>query len=261
MDQGKKVKEISSWPEPDSIQGLAKEVVSVLGARPLPTQSVRMSVLDKLITHVLTRGLFDAERVASMLRAQRLGEPDVVDIYIPNAARRLGAMWTEDLIGFAEVSIGAARLQALAHEISSKRTIETAANAPQEISFLITALQGEDHTLGCVSVCTMLRRQGHHVDLRLGATPESLLAELSAQRHDAVLMSCSRPEGLASLSKLILDIRQRMVKAPVLAIGGVVLDHAGGEIESTGADLVTRDIKQVIKLAVSFRKSRISLVK
>ncbi|MGX9355957.1 cobalamin B12-binding domain-containing protein [Roseobacteraceae bacterium S113] len=256
-----KTREAADWPSLQSVEGLALEVVSLLKRQTRPYAKIRVSVLDKLITQILTRGLFDAERVAAMMRAQRLTDMETVDAYIPNAARRLGQLWSEDIVGFAEVSIGTARLQALAHEISGKWTLDAEGSMFRSADLTIATLQGEDHTLGAVTLCTLLRRKGHNVDLRLGVTPKALLAELKSGRQDALMLSCSRPEGLASLARVIQDARNHLEKTPVLAVGGVVLEHAADIKEQTGADLVTRDINQVLKLAMSRRKGRISVVR
>lgn len=260
MDRGIRQWKSDAWETPRNVQGLAQEVVALIGAKQAPQAKVRNSVLDLLITQVLTRGLFDVGRVAELMRDKRLTDVETVHAYIPAAARRLGQMWSEDILGFAEVSIGTARLQALAHEVSSHWAMETARDAPQELSMLIFTPHGEDHTLGAVTLCTLLRRRGHEVDLRLNATRGALLAEVVDRSHDVILASCSRPEGLASLRGLFKDIRTRVEQAPVLAVGGVVLDHASKIKEQTGADLATRDIHQVLKLAVSCRKGRISVV-
>lgn len=234
--------------------------MALIGSRQTPQAQVRVSVLELLITQILTRGLFDAARVAGLMRDQRLTDIETVNTYIPAAARRLGQMWSEDMVGFAEVSIGTARLQALAHEVSSHWAMETERDAPVDASLLLATMSGEDHMLGAVTLCTLLRRRGFHVDLRLGATAGTLMNEVQTSRHDVVMISCSRPEGLASLQHLFKDIRKRIDQPPVLAVGGVVLDHAKKVQEKTGADLATRDIHQVLKLAVSCRKGRISVV-
>ncbi|WP_425040018.1 cobalamin B12-binding domain-containing protein [Primorskyibacter sp. S187A] len=261
MDQRTKTKEAEGWPTAQTIQGLAREVVSRMGQQVQPSSAVRVSVLDKLVTQILTRGLFDAERIAAILRSQRLSDLETLHHYIPTAARRLGQMWSEDIIGFAEVSIGTARLQALAHEIASHGTMESDRAAPQDISILVVTDEAEDHSLGAVTLCTLLRRRGYNTHLRLGVNSNALVAEFKNTQHDVVMFSCSRPEGLASLARTIKDVRRRVGNATVLAVGGVVLDHASDIQEKTGADLVTRDMNQVLKLAMSFRKGRISVVR
>jgi len=260
MDQGTKQWDAKPWQSPQSVHGLAEEVVAVIGSRQVPQMQVRISVLDLLITQVLTRGLFDAGRVASLMRDQRMSDLETINTYIPAAARRLGQMWSEDIVGFAEVSIGTARLQALAHEVSCHWSMETTRDAPQDLSLLLFTPHGEDHTLGAVTLCTLLRRRGYQVDLHLNATRETILTEASGGRYDIVMTSCSRSEGLASLTGLFKDVRARSEHPPVLVVGGVVLDHMKNVQQLTGADLATRDIHQVLKLAISRRKGRISVV-
>lgn len=242
------------------VHDLAKEVVSLLGHRNYTHTCLRVSVLDKLITQILTRGLFDAARVVTMMRNQRASDIETVNLYIPEAARRLGKMWSEDIIGFAEVSIGTARLQTLVREISSHWPLDAGMSDPRDTRLLVATPDREDHTLGAITLCTLLRRQGHNVDLCIGATPQSILTELKHLRHDAVMISVSRPEALDSLTSLFKDIRQHMDYDPVLVVGGIVLDHATGIKDQTGADLATGDINQVLKLASSRRKGRISVV-
>jgi len=260
MDQGTKRWEAIAWQSPQSVLGLAEQVVAVIGSRHMPQAKVRISVLDLLITQVLTRGLFDVGRVAAQMRDQRLSDIETIHNYIPAAARRLGQMWSEDIVGFAEVSIGTARLQALAHEVSSHWAMDTGRDAPQDLSILIFTPHGEDHTLGAVTLCTMLRRRGYEVEMELNITARALEARVADGIHDVIMASCSRPDALETLAALFKNIRNRLEQPPVLAVGGVVLDHASNVQEATGADLATRDIHQVLKLAVSCRKGRISVV-
>jgi methanogenic corrinoid protein MtbC1 len=138
--------------------------------------------------------------------------------------------------------------------------METTRDAPQDIAVLLLTPEGEDHTLGAVTLCTLLRRRGYAVDLHLNASRRALLTRVRQGHYDVVMASCSRPQALDSLGRLFTDIRTRIEQPPALAVGGVVLDHTSNVQEQTGADLATRDIHQVLKLAVSCRKGRISVV-
>ena len=261
MEHGTSIREAESWLPRDTVRSLAQSVVQELGMRAQPQPAVRASVLDKLINQILTRGLFDAARVASLLRDQRLTDLETVHTYIPSAARQLGQMWMANQTTFAEVTIATARLQALTHEISGRWTTEVARDAPMELNAMIAALEGEDHTLGAVTLSSLVRRKGHNIDLRLGAKPQTILADLATSPKDVLILTCARTERVATLATLINDIRQTIERCPLIAVGGQVMEQCFDVKQQTGADIATRDIYKVLKLAQSFRRGRIALVK
>ena len=93
--------------ERPDISVLATTVLSVLGDKgDQGCRQVRSSMVDALIDATLAPGQFDGKLVLDALAQGRLGAEEIVDIYIPEAARRMGAMWVADDLSFARVTIG-----------------------------------------------------------------------------------------------------------------------------------------------------------
>ena len=95
---------------------------------------------------------------------------------------------------------------------------------------------------GVTVLVDQLRRRGCSVDALLNASPNEIAARLKSGHHHALMMSVACFPSLDLATKAIKVIRQiEGVHAPIL-LGGAILDYASGLQETTGADLVTKDI-------------------
>lgn len=159
----------------------------------------------------------------------------------------MGRMWSEDIIGFAKVTIATARLQGLLTMLAPPWTAK-----PTEIANgtnVLLLLQGNDsHTLGPHVATAQMRRAGASVRILFGARDETIIRALSEESYDMVLFSGSRPDALASIAKLVKRIRTGVLAPPPLVLGGIVLNLADGVKEKTDVDLVTNDVKVALKL-------------
>jgi methanogenic corrinoid protein MtbC1 len=75
------------------------------------------------------------------------------------AARQLGALWESDDCSFVEVTVGLGRLQLLLRDLSQLFLAPAPAGDPVG-TVLLTAVPGEQHTLGLVMVGEFLLRDG-----------------------------------------------------------------------------------------------------
>ena len=96
----------------------ASQVVSLLAERNWRTFSeLREPVVSGLITAALS-GKKDAfADLLRELKKARVSAAALADLYIPEAARRMGDAWTDDQMSWLDVSIGVGRLQSLLREI------------------------------------------------------------------------------------------------------------------------------------------------
>lgn len=182
------------------ISALASTVLSVISDKgDEGAQTIRNSVIQKLVDVALQPGAFNAELLLEDLKDRRISPDQIVDIYIPQAAREMGRMWSEDIIGFAKVTIATARLQGLLTMLAPPWTAK-----PTEIANgtnVLLLLQGNDsHTLGPHVATAQMRRAGASVRILFGARDETIIRALSEESYDMVLFSGSRPDALASLS-------------------------------------------------------------
>ncbi|SHH62133.1 hypothetical protein [Marivita hallyeonensis] len=237
------------------ISSLASAVISVLSDKgDEGVQTIRNSVVQKLIDASLRPGVFNAEELLEDLRDRRISADQIVDIYIPQAANEMGQMWVEDAIGFAKVTIATARLQGMLTLLAPPWSAKPS-DAGHDTNILLL-LQGDDsHTLGPHVATAQLRRMGPSVRIMFGASADTVIRTLSEESYDMILFSGSRPDSLASISKMVKRIRTGVLSPPPMVLGGIVLNLADGVKEKTDVDLVTNDVKVALKLCEK-KKSR-----
>lgn len=237
------------------VSALASTVLSVLNDKSdVWNQTIRSSVVRKLIQVALEAGVFNAEELLAELRDRRISSDQIIDIYIPQAAHEMGQMWCEDEIGFAKVTIATARLQSLLTLLAPPWSAKPA-DIANGINILLL-LQGNDsHTLGPHVATAQLRRMGASVRILFGAQPETVLRTLADDEYDMILFSGSRTDALASIANLVKRIRAGVVTPPPMVLGGIVLSLADSVKEKTDVDLVTNDVKVALKLCER-KKSR-----
>ncbi|MFP7672423.1 cobalamin-dependent protein [Marivita sp. S0852] len=234
---------------------LASTVISVLNDKgEEAARTIRASAVLRLLNEVLKPGAFDPDGLLLALQNNRISADQIVDIYIPQAAHELGAMWVNDDIGFAKVTIATARLQGLLTLLAPPWSCKPCAAAQEKNVLLI--LQGDDsHTLGPHVATAQIRRMGASVRILFGAHADTIVQALSDENYDMVLFSGSRPDALASISNLVKRIRAGILTPPPLVLGGIVLSLTDGVKEKTDVDLVTNDVKVALKLCEK-KKSR-----
>lgn len=247
-------REVTDDSRPD-VSALASSVISVLSDKGEEgAQTIRSSVVQKLIDVALQPGVFHAETLLDDLRDRRISSDQIVDIYIPQAAFEMGQMWVDDVISFAKVTIATARLQGLLTQLAPPWASKPSEEAKGRNVLLL--LQGDDsHTLGPHVATAQLRRMGTSVRIMFGASVDSVIRALSEESYDMVLFSGSRAQSLASIAKMVKRIRTGILAPPPMVLGGLVLNLIDGVKEKTDVDLVTNDVKVALKLCEK-KKSR-----
>ena len=253
MDDQSTDRTMSDRSDRSDISVLATRVLSALSERGEETvRSVRASVVNRLVDETLRSAGYDAETLLSGLRAARVGPDQIIDSYIPEAARKLGAMWVDDEIGFARVSIASARLQGLLTLLAPAWA--TAPVPPgQELNLMMILQAGDTHTLGAHVAAAQLRRVGASVRILFAPQDDDVVRMLTEEPYHMVLFSCSRPNGLASIATTVTRIRSSSADAPPTVLGGPILDYADRVRDRTGVDLVTADVKAALKLCEKTR--------
>lgn len=232
-----------------NVSALASAVISSLNERSeIAMQSIRASVVRKLVKATLRDGAFNAEMLLRDLQDQRVVPDQIVDIYIPAAARELGVMWSDDVIGFAKVTIASARLQGLLTVLAPPWSART--SEPGEGVNALLILQANDsHTLGPHVATAQLRRLGASVRLLFGPDPETVVQLLNEEHYDLVMFSCSRTDSLATIAKMVKRIRTALSTTPPIVLGGLVLNLTDRVKDKTGVDMVTDSVKVAFKLS------------
>lgn len=223
----------------DDLSALARSVVARLAERGARvTRQIDGDLVLAIARSVASADPAEFEALRPVFRRLRISDTDLVDSYFPAAARLLGCDWAEDRSGWAEVTIGMARLQSLVHRIS--REWEGGA-AIEGAAVLVVLPEGEQHSFGVQVLAAQLRRQGVSVHLQIGARP-ALLRDLVAERqYDCALVSVGGDNRLEFCRKVVKSLKDGSKGRLWVAVGGAVLERVDDLHLLTGADIATND--------------------
>lgn len=234
--------------------GMVSQVITELRNRKPETQSgPRRHVLDGLVAASLRDEGFDPSASLHHLMSQRITEPEIVDLYVPKAAEAIGALWMEDEISFADVTVSALRLQMLVREVT-----HTAKRPPQRMRALIVLPEQDQHFLGMIVATAQLERLGCVTDVSICESASSLVERILLDRPDAVLFSCSRVEALPPIARSVKAVRKDMRPAPMFALGGSILNFGQDLIAQSGVDIVSASVGDVVEVSIERMKVQAS---
>lgn len=208
--------------------------------------------IKSLWTAILSSCLADCLSACAEITSSGVSLDDLIDLYIPAVARKLGDEWCKDRVTFTSTTVGVARLQWLI------RSLERTPPYPEidlNVSdVLVLVPSGEQHTLGAVLLCSQLRRRGFHVELMLDATPGSLELSKHKANTKAALISASAVSQMRALQALVTSSRHVMAKGASVVIGGTITGTNPDFKELSGADYVTNDVEAAVRLcALDYR--------
>lgn len=230
----------------DELSALARTVVARLAARAAGAPRIlNQGLVQAMVKAVGSADPTVFEALRPEIRRARISDIDLVDSYFPAVARQLGCDWAEDRSGWAEVSIGMARLQSMVHQIG--RDWASNATAMQDTSAVLVVLpDGEQHSFGAQVLVGQLRRQGVSVHLQIGARPDGLRALMKERRYDCALISVGCEERLEFCRKLVKSLKDGSGGDLWVAVGGAVLERPVDVLALTQADMATQDPMQAL---------------
>jgi methylmalonyl-CoA mutase cobalamin-binding subunit len=211
------------------------------GSRSDLSEPLVSALLGAMLTDVDDR----CDAVVEFMGRAQVGIDDIVSLYVPEVARRLGQDWHDNRRSFADVTIGTARLQSLLRELVGRaddglwRDLDCPAVA-------LIVLENEFHTLGAVVLSQQLRRLGVSVQLMLGQSEAEMVQCIAQDRFDAILVSVARTECLASLNKLVEKLRRAALHPTPFVVGGAVVGDESEIRNLTGADHVAADASEAL---------------
>ena len=247
------------------VSGFANHALSILAgemrvaksksgfdATPLPLPRATLQ-------NVVTQRMPDtAQSVVDRMVRTGITCEEIVDLYIPQVARDLGQAWADDVMSFATVTIGCARLQGVLRTVAEilfdLNNVETMGVRIPHFRILVPAQ--EQHTLGATVLATQLRRHGITSDIDLQADMFTEESTASPSKYDAVMISASARFGIEKLSQFVEKTKASYGNIPVL-IGGSILLQNEAVTPQTGADFATNDLYKAISLCGFDEKPRI----
>jgi MerR family transcriptional regulator, light-induced transcriptional regulator len=235
----------------ESVQGGVSDLAAKIVAKLASRESQIVPVFSEPIVQRLTDAVCSSdvtliEALKPDLRRARITPTMIADIYIPEAARRLGIGWDDDTLTFAEVTIGTVRLQSILRDISADWAADAGKLVHHGGAVLLLLPEKEAHTLGPLVLTGQLRRRGVSVCLQL-ATSDGEWKALVRQRHfDAAIVSVGWEGKIAAGAQLVETIKDLTKGRLSVAVGGAVLTRSDGNIACDGADIVTNDLDKAL---------------
>ncbi|MEP4199425.1 MAG: cobalamin-dependent protein [Aliishimia sp.] len=167
---------------------------------------------------------------------------------IPDVARRLGASWVDDVISFADVTIGCARLQSALRQLPDDVPMYVDTCNGVEQNCLIAVPIGAQHTMGAMVLAKQLRQARQRVVVDLTAH-ETTLSQLARQHDfDVVLISATCAENPAEVQALI-EICRVLWGACKVIVGGSFCDLNGDVLCTVHADHFTNDWREALDVS------------
>ncbi|NSX53464.1 cobalamin B12-binding domain-containing protein [Parasulfitobacter algicola] len=232
----------------DNVDALASRVISELARRHSNDRTYPIDVFVQKLCHVAQLGDAAAtDRLFEDINASGITPEEIVDCYIPQSARFLGDQWLNDRLGFADVTIGCARLQKMLRTVPEQYDSKKYPTV-RHFNALMIVPQDDDHTLGAMVATDQLRRMGGSVHLSLGQSHSEILAASECGNFDVIMISASRNDRLELILKLTDILRDSSVHLPPIVLGGTIINNARNLNSLTGVDHVTNDLHEALRL-------------
>jgi methanogenic corrinoid protein MtbC1 len=167
-----------------------------------------------------------------------------LDLLAP-AARRLGELWEQDDVSFADVTIGVCRMHQVLLEFTRCFDATGKVGGDSRIA-LIAPSPGEQHTFGLFMVMEFLRREGWTCVSGTPATRQEFLKLASTEDFELIGLSISADRHLEEARQLIRDLKRRS-KAKVLIGGRCILDRPE-LVNELGADAMATDGREAVRV-------------
>lgn len=228
------------------VEGLAEYVLATLAARSSDRQRPRSSSEVKNLCNALTTP-DDANYQQLFLNTIADGgtSDDLIDRMIPDLARQLGEEWSTDKLSFAEVAVGASRLQQTVRRHGARKEID-GLKSPIGQRVLLAVPEHEQHSLGALIVANQMRRLGILVHLALDCTLDQIRALVEGQNYLMVGLSLGSVHSLDQAHKFACSAREAGTNAPIV-LGGVALaEHSNDLASQFEADFLAKDVREAL---------------
>lgn len=158
------------------------------------------------------------------------------DTYIPRAARQLGEMWSDDTLGFSEVTLGMTRLTEIFRRLSPtflKSGIQ--ANHSRRALFALTP--GESHSLGIAMAADYFQKGGWAVRVELRADENELARIAARHEFDMVGISAATRRAIPRAANTVDALRAVLRPGVPIVLGGPLPTYEKTAAEQIGADM------------------------
>ena len=208
-------------------------------AAPRPEQAE----IDEVTALVLAGNIAEARLCAEAVLSRGVDfESLSLDLLAP-AARRMGAMWVEDVCDFTAVSIGVWRLYQILRDLSPRLPRVSPIDSRSR-RILLTVLPGEQHCFGMSILADFFRNAGWQVFPGPVTSIEELGRLVSGRWFAVVGISLSWSARIETLAASIRDIRRNSRNKTVgIMVGGGLFSEQPELVRLVGADATAPDAR------------------
>lgn len=211
------------------------------------TAALREDLIERFMHAVVNADLTDFEALKPDLRRARISPATFSDRYVPEIARRMGVAWENDTMSFAEVTMGASRLQAILRQIGADWVADGSRTAEAgHATVLLIVPSGEQHTLGVFVLLGQLRRRGISVCLRISPTEGDLRALFADRTFDGAMVSLATAEKFAAACAVMKLLKTLTGGQLPIALGGAGLQDVPSTPPDGCVDIMTNDLSAAI---------------
>lgn len=230
----------------DELEVLAAKALRVMAAQTPPnadeTPLAQLYALTDAYIGIDEQARHD---VLGRIMSKGVTSDAMIEAVIPATARYMGELWASDKLSFAEVTIGAARLQETVRSISSRKKHHKDTSGGPRILLVVPRV--EQHTLAIFVVAEQMRRHGVAVHIALGSFPDEIVALVRKHRFTMVGISASGRRTLGSVRELVKAIRTGVPRITPIVVGGPLSELGVDVVAVTGADHFTSDAKEALQ--------------
>lgn len=181
---------------------------------------------------------------------------DLLLKFLAPVARRLGAMWEDDICDFTEVTIGLMKLHRVLEHVNADTPCGAGASASSP-RILLAPAPGEQHVFGVVMVGEFFVRSGWRVRCELSTKSEQLVATVSEEHFDTVGLSASSDTSMEKLRSVIQLVRTASLNPSVVIMaGGQMFNEDADLARRVGADATAADAVRAVVTAERFVHTR-----
>lgn len=194
-----------------------ESVVSPMFDQGLPPTPEEIAAFVEI---ALTQDLSVALDQIALMVARGLSTEMLLLNFIAPAAKLLGEHWDTDFKTFTEVTTGLGTLQRVVQSIGSSFAPKTGHRG----LVMLTAAQGEQHTLGLFLVGEFLQRSGWGVDLVPGLNADELVDLVSSSHVEMVGITVSSQKLLGPLGRMITMLKRHSQNPRLRVVVGGSID-------------------------------------
>lgn len=193
-----------------------------------------------------------AEFVTELVNVDGVAVESICLELITPAARILGEDWERDFCNFVDVTLGLGRLQRILRELSAGHLADTPDDAPLQGQVLLTALPGEQHSIGILMVAEFFVRRGWAVTVGEPLVRLDLRRLVTETAFDAIGFSAASTPRLPFLRREIAAVRRHSRNRDVrILVGGAAFLGRPDLIAEVGADAAAADALEAVMVATS----------